>query len=126
MLKIILGTGILLLTSCGQVFNSNSNDLNIYASDCASSGSPEYAAPCLIIKDQCISCHSGYHDKWASWKTSADWVSNGIVVAGDPNGSQLIYRMKNFQGGADSNMPEGLPQIPDDEYNTLVDWIEAL
>lgn len=114
---------LMALSSCGQTFNSNTSDTGLIPfAACGAGNSDEYCAAEVIIRDKCINCHSGYHDQWASYKTDADWLGSGRVVAGSTAGSTLITRLKN-QGG---NMPADAPQISDADYQTLITWVQSL
>ncbi len=114
------------LSSCGQTFNSNSNDANLTAftacSEAGTAAGDRYCAAETIIRTRCTNCHSGYHDQWSSYTNDAAWKASGRVVAGSVAGSTVITRLKN-QGG---NMPADAPQISDTEYQTLVEWVQQM
>lgn len=124
--KLILLSLTLAFSSCGQTFNSNTNDTGLVAlGACTEAGTPagdRYCAAEKVIQDRCVNCHSGYHDQWAKWKDETAWKSSGRVVAGSTASSVLITRLKN-QGG---NMPADAPQIADTEYQTLIDWVQMM
>ena len=115
-----------LLLSCGQTFNSNTNDKGLVSlTACSEAGTPagdRYCAAESIIQNRCINCHTGYHDQWATYNNDSEWKASGRVVAGSTAGSSLITRLKN-QGG---NMPADAPQIPDSEYQTLINWVQMM
>ena len=117
---------LLLLSSCGQTFNSNTNDTGLVAlgacSEAGTTAGDRYCAAEAIIQSRCINCHSGYHDQWSTWKNDAAWKTSGRVVAGSTAGSTLITRLKN-QGG---NMPADAPQMADTEYQTLIEWVQLM
>ncbi len=75
-----------------------------------------------VIESQCIDCHSGYHNSWSSLDTDQKWIDSGNVSAGIIGDSPLITRLKN-RGG---NMPLGGANLTEEEYSTLVTWIESL
>lgn len=109
------------LFSCGQTFNSNTNDKGLVAlGDCV--GSTDFCTAQGIIQTRCINCHTGYHDQWATFNDEAAWKASGRVVAGSTSQSSLITRLKN-QGG---NMPADAPQIPDSEYQALIQWVQNM
>ena len=117
---------LMLLTSCGQTYNSNSSDTGLVAlgacSEAGTAAGDRYCAAEAINQNRCINCHSGYHDQWASYTNDAAWKTSGRVVAGSTAGSTMITRLKN-QGG---NMPTDNPQIPDAEYQTLLEWVQMM
>ena len=111
------------LASC-QDYNSNSGDRAKYG-PITLSGDSKLDAATAVLQSRCISCHDRYHDNWADLKTNADWITEGLVVAGDVAGSRLIQRTVNT-GATDSNMPPGRPPLPNDEYKTLTDWVTGI
>lgn len=119
----VISNILFLLSSCGQTFNSNSGDSGLIAlGSCTEAGTPagdRYCAAEAVIRSKCINCHSGSHDEWSSFTNDADWINSGRVVAGSTASSGLISSLRN-QGG---NMPEDNPQIPDADYQVLLDWV---
>ncbi|MBK26411.1 MAG: hypothetical protein CME70_20595 [Halobacteriovorax sp.] len=126
--KIIIILLLMGLSSCGQTFNSNSNDANLTAfvacSEAGTAAGDRYCAAEAIIRNRCTGCHAppGYHEAWSSYKNDAAWKASGLVVAGSVAASKMITRLKN-QGG---NMPADAPQISDAEYQTLVEWVQQM
>lgn len=115
---------LLLLVSCGQSYNSNSTDrfvgdLNIDISTPA--GERLYRAY-NVLQNQCVNCHSGYHNIWSSYNTDQQWISAGLVIKGEPRSSLLISRLQN-EG---SDMPLFAPQISEADYQALREWIEEM
>lgn len=117
---------ILLLAGCGQTFNSNTSDSGLIpllaCTEAGTAAGDRFCAAKLIIQDKCVNCHSGYHDQWAAFTNDAKWKASGRVVAGSTAASSLITRLKN-QGG---NMPADNPQIPDTNYQTLIEWVQLM
>lgn len=114
----------LFLTGC-QDYNSNSNDKERFRR-VNLTGGPEFEPAYYIIQERCTNCHSsGIHNSWASYTKEQDWIDRGLVVANDPDGSRLIFRIINH-GSTDSNMPLGMGPLPNDEYQQLIDWVNSL
>jgi mono/diheme cytochrome c family protein len=114
---------VLALVGCGQSFNSNTNDYNLIASSyCADQSNTALCDANAIIQQNCANCH--FHSGWAAYDTDEEWINsgNGRVVAGDADGSTLITKLRNYGG----NMPEGAPQISNEDAETLRDWINGL
>ncbi len=112
------------LGSC-QDYNSNSGDRGKYGNIAIDQNDLQFVAARKVIQNRCVSCHDNYHDRWASLSSSADFVAEGIVVPNDPSNSNLIKRTVNT-GETVSNMPPGGSPLPNDEYNTLVDWVTGI
>lgn len=115
---------LFLLVSCGQGFNSNSFDEQKYRStlDTSTPAGQRFADAYAVIQNNCINCHSGRHDNYSFYKTSDDWINNGLINAGDFENSFIIRRLKNFGG----DMPQGGSNLSDDEIESLQDWIDNL
>lgn len=123
MIRIIVP--LFLLCSCGQDFNSSSGDFALSADNGIDTSTPagqRLSAAYNVIKNDCISCHSGYHNSWANYKTDAEWISKGLAVRGDTTSSQVYDRLKNVGG----DMPRGAPQISDSDRQKIEDWILGL
>lgn len=73
----------------------------------------------LIIKTNCASCHAygNYSEK--------DWVSNQLVVAGDPAASLLFQRLRGSGVAGAQNMPQG-GQLSNADISTIKTWIAEL
>lgn len=112
---------ISLLTNSCQTSNSNAFD-DIYGTSDIDPTNTNLVNAFEVIEDSCINCHSGYHSDWAYNTTDNDWINSGTVVAGDIDSSTLITRLKN----RGSDMPKDQAALTDEEYNTLVTWIEGL
>ncbi|MFT6070650.1 MAG: putative membrane protein [Bacteriovoracaceae bacterium] len=117
---------IVLLSSCGQTFNSNTSDAGLIpllaCTEAGTAAGDRYCAAQTIIQEKCVNCHSGYHDQWAAYTNDSHWKTSGRVVAGSTAGSTLITRLKN-QGG---NMPADNPQISDSNYQVLIEWVQLM
>ncbi len=116
---------LFLLSACGQDFNSSSGDFALTADNGIDTSTPagiRLNDAYTVLKNNCMSCHTGYHNSWANYKTDADWISKNLAVRGDTTSSQVYDRLKNVGG----DMPYGAPQISDSERQKLENWILAL
>lgn len=113
-----------LLLSCGQSYNSNSFDKEKYKNqiDITSPEGKRFFLAYSVIKDKCISCHTGYHNSYSGYTKSSDWTSIGLVSAGDYDGSFLKNKLKNYGG----NMPASGSELSDIEIAYLQDWVDQL
>lgn len=119
--KILL---LLLLISCGQDYNSNSFDEEKYNTKIETT-SPEglrFYNAYNVISTKCVSCHTSYHNSYASYKTSQHWLDSGLITANDFDNSFLILKLKNYGG----SMPQGGAELSSDQITYLRDWIEGL
>ena len=122
--------GLILLSglgmfACGQqALNSNSDDeeLSKQGESLPEDEDPKFIAAFTVIKNQCIDCHSGYHNGWSSFSSSEKWISSGEITKGNSLESSLIKRLKNYDG----NMPLGGAQLSEEDLNILLDWIDNL
>tara|TARA_R110000868_G_scaffold117600_15_gene312500 strand:+ start:7489 stop:7857 length:369 start_codon:yes stop_codon:yes gene_type:complete len=115
----------LLFVGCGQSFNSNSGDAAFTATngiDTSTAAGQRLDAAYTVLKNECMSCHTGYHNSWNTYKTDLAWQSAGLVNAGNPASSSVYFRLKNVGG----DMPQLNPQISETERQILDDWISQL
>lgn len=115
----------LFLASCGQSFNSNSGDdaLGGYNGiDTSTPAGQRLDAAYTVLKNECMSCHTGYHNSWSAYKTDSAWINAGLVSAGAPGSSAVYARLKNVGG----DMPILNPQISETERQVLENWISHL
>lgn len=119
---LMMSSVLILMTSC-QDFNSSSFDKLRY-SPISTSGTPEFQAAYKILANRCINCHSGRHGAWGDYKKEEDWLSSGLVLANDPDNSELIRRIYN-SNSPEANMPPS-GQIPSSEYLAIRTWIESI
>lgn len=121
-LKLALIT--IVISSCGQTYNSNTEDFNLLPSSfCSNQGNSNLCAANEIIQTKCTNCHtSPIHAGWAAYDTDAEWTASGRVVAGNPDSSTLITKLKNYGG----NMPDQAPPLTESEVQTLRDWINGI
>ena len=109
-----------LLYGC-QDYNSNSYDKDRYG-EIELTGSPQFKAAYPVLQSRCMNCHR--HAQWSAYTNQQDWVTNeNLVIAGDSQNSQLVYRIIN-SGSANSDMPQGGSALPTAEYNSIVDWVD--
>ena len=121
-LKVFLVIILTTFISC-QDYNSNSFDQDRFGKiDVV--GGPDFAPAYRVLQKRCTTCHS--HAQWAEYKNEQDWVRNeSLIVPGQPEQSLLIRRIFN-SGAAGANMPLGDGPLPAEEYQLLIDWIEAV
>jgi len=117
---------LFLLASC-EDYNSNSADKLKYSNEPQQeeSGDPNFQPAFAVIQSRCISCHSGFHNNWATYTSNEKWLNSGLVLRGDPDNSRLIRVIIN-SGQAGANMPQGAGAIPDSEYQLLLKWITEI
>jgi hypothetical protein len=118
---------LLLLSGCIQDYNSSSGDRERFGKrpTPTRSGNPEderFGRAFTIISNNCLSCHFGFHNRWASNTTDNAWKISGLVIPGDPFSSRLITKLQNIGG----NMPFQSPPLSEDDFNTLVEWINLM
>lgn len=123
----LFALSFLFLLGC-QDLNSNSADRALYGDSDAAALNDDANARFLvaypIIKARCATCHtSSIHNKWAAYKSS-EWQNERTITPGNPSASTFITRMKNYSTQGD--MPQDTGSIPDDEYDSLLDWVENL
>jgi|SRR5690606_38356957 len=116
---------ILLSASCGQSFNSHTGDELFSGSNGIDTSTPagqRLDAAYTVLKNECMSCHTGYHNSWANYRTDSAWINAGLVSPGSINSSSVYTRLKNVGG----DMPVLNPQISEVEREVLEDWISQL
>ena len=124
-MKYLVSLVFLLLASCGQNFNSNSGDFALSSDNGIDSSTPagsRLSAAYDVLKSNCMSCHTGYHNAWANYKTDSEWITKGLAVRGDTTSSQVYDRLKNVGG----DMPLNSPQISDSNRQIIENWILGL
>ena len=109
----------LLVTSCGQDYNSNYNDRGTYADSGIPSGSPLYNAY-VVIQNKCFTCHGS---QWQDYKTSQQWIDAGLVIKDNYTNSKIIYRLKNYGGDMHSGP---YSQLTSSETDALRTWINSI
>lgn len=118
------------LSSCGQTFNSHTNDVYLKAfSYCADTSQTALCEANEIIATKCANCHNyDGHKVWANYDTNAKWLATKFVVAGDPDNSSLVYRMKNYVGSASGpqDMPKGAGALTQEEFDKINSWVLSL
>jgi hypothetical protein len=114
---------LIFLTGCMQTFNSNTGDEGLIG-NCVDTSLTNLRAAYSVLRADCMSCHTGYHDSWATNCTDQAWIDTGQVVSGDATGSNLLIRMKNYSPPGD--MPLSSPQVSSDDYALLETWINGM
>ncbi len=105
----------LTLSACLQTENSSSLDDAM-----ASGGSPEFQAARTVLSQSCTGCHD-YHTK-----TEAELVAAGLVVAADPEASEIYYRLVGSTGlQGPKDMPQG-GSLSSSDVEVISTWIENL
>ena len=122
---VFFGVLFLIFLSGCETKNSNSLDGVIYSGSDFNENASVFEKSTFIIKRDCISCHSGYHNNWAGFDSEDAWISSGLVNRGDGDNSILIRRIIN-SGYPSSNMPQGGSTLSASDYDTLNDWINTL
>lgn len=105
----------------------------IYMGSADGTVSPErarFAAAKQILDAKCLSCHtSGGSAAFSPFSFSSEqqFVSSGLISAGNPSQSKLIYRLKNYPDTTISNrnMPT-TGSLSSDEYNILYSWVSQM
>lgn len=114
---------ILLLSGCGQDYNSNSGDLGQYAPvegiDSSTPDGTRLLAAYKVFQSKCFQCHQ----VWSGYKTSTQWVSAGKVTVGNPSASVVWTILKNNGG----NMPpDPIAQLTAEELAFVEEWINGI
>lgn len=122
----LLSLFMLMFMSC-EDYNSNSADKIKYSNEPQQeeTGDPNFAPAFAVIQNRCISCHSGFHNNWATYTDNEKWLNSGLIIRGDPDNSRLIKLTIN-SGQAGANMPQGGGAIPDAEFQLLRKWISEI
>ena len=98
------------LGGCMQTENSNSSDAFI----------TDESDPRSILQQNCASCHD-YHKR-----SDENLVASGLVVAGNPEGSQIYFRLIGSQGAqGPKNMPLSGALSPS-SVQRIYEWIQDL
>jgi uncharacterized membrane protein len=121
-MKLALIACLLIYIGC-QDYNANTFDKEKYGPS-ELVGGVNFRESYAILQKRCNTCHR--HSQWAGYTNKQDFVTNeNLVIPGDPNNSQLIYRIINH-GGASSDMPQGGQALPSSEYQKLVEWVSDI
>lgn len=113
------------ITSCYQETNSNSFDDRYSLSNGIDTSTPNgqrLSDAYDILKESCMNCHTGYHNSWTNLNTDSKWINTGVVEQNDAYSSTLLIRLKNIGG----NMPKDNPQISEEDFDIIVDWIDNI
>lgn len=103
---------------CVQTENSFSDDPSLYSG--VGTGGPEFVAFKQIMFNRCSSCHADFVSN-----TEAEWISEGKVVAANPDGSPLFQRIRGSGTGGLENMPPDVT-LPTSEIESIRTWINSL
>lgn len=81
-----------------------------------------------VLQAKCMSCHNGNLSNVPNFNltTEAQFLSNGLVVAGSPADSKLIYRLRNYtiDNGVRNMPPSGT--LTNTEYTLVTNWVIML
>ncbi len=113
---------LFLATGCFENENSSSDDatgLTVNPGD-----SVAFIAAKTVFSGSCGG--SGCHTEYSS-KTEAQFVAEGLVVAGNPDTSKVFCRLQGSTGACGSkNMPRSQPALDAAELQMISDWITAI
>ncbi|MBT7610825.1 MAG: hypothetical protein HN576_13775 [Bacteriovoracaceae bacterium] len=123
MLKCLSLFILIFISGCMQTFNSNTGDEGLVG-NCVDSSLINLRAAYSVLRTECMSCHTGYHNSWVNNCTDQEWIDTGQVISGDITNSNLLIRMKNFSPPGD--MPLSSPQVSSNDYSTLQTWISGM
>jgi hypothetical protein len=107
-----------LIISCGQDYNSNSFDKEIYSDPSIDTSTPaglRFSKAYNVLSDNCVACHTGYHDTYASLVTSEQWTALGLISNGDFANSLIIQKLINYGG----DMPKNGSELSETEIQEL-------
>ncbi len=108
----------LLSTAC-LYETSNSGDEGIYGGD------PAFAAAKAVISTNCGNCHGD----WLNY-SEAEMIADGLIVAGDPVSSSMVYRLNGSTppslDGNPKNMPLGGGALSTDDIAIIETWISGV
>ena len=126
-MKLILNLILLtLLSSCFQQSNSNTSDQRL-ENGTTVTGNEKFQAAFNVLNNECVACHTGYHDDWLNLKTEEDWASLGDVKPGDSNNSHMVERIHGCgTKDLDDQMPKSADRLNSTECGAITDWIDSL
>ncbi len=113
---------LILLTGCFENQDSSSGDaggLTVNPGDSA-----EFIAAKTLFVGSCAGggCHSDF-----SSKTEAQFVAEGLVIAGSPDTSKVFCRLQGSTGSCGAkDMPDNQPALDASELQIISDWITAV
>lgn len=121
--NLLLLSILLLVSSCGQDYNSNSGDSGQYTPNSAiDTSTPEGArlsAAYTVLQNKCLQCHS----TWSGFTTSSRWEQAGLIVTGSASGSEIVRRLKNYGGDMP---PDPFSPLSNEELTAVENWIDNL
>lgn len=106
------------LSSCGQTFNSNTEDDVLYgvSSYCLDQSNTNLCEANQIIQENCASCHTDM----ASFDTDQKWADSSYVTAGDSSASSV------YSTTTDNYMPKDSTPLSDSEKEAIKTWIDGM
>jgi hypothetical protein len=111
---LVLST-ITLISSCVQSYNSNYGDKATYGDIGIDSSTNLYFAY-KVIQSKCLPCHS----TWKDYKTSQQWIDEGLIVSGSPTSSSIYTNLSNVGGSMPKDPYESLTT---EELAYIREWI---
>lgn len=115
MIRKVIFAGALVLTACMQTENSNTQDKSTYGG-----GADVGSRARQIMGVSCVPCHD-YHTQ-----TDAQLIAAGRVLAGDPDNSDIYYRII----GSDSpRTPKDMPRggsVNSEDRTVIKNWIQGI
>ena len=114
------------MASCFQQSNSNTSDQRL-ENGATVTGNEKFKAAFNVLNNECVACHTGYHDDWLNLKTEDDWASLGDVKPGDSSNSLMVERIHGC-GPSDSGdqMPKSADRLTSSECAAITEWIDSL
>ena len=89
--------------------------------------SAAFKAAAPIIENKCGVCH--YTPEIGDFKGTkeSEYLAQGWIKKGNPEGSKLYYRMKGSAGtNGPKDMPQGRGTMSADELKKVYDWIKNI
>ncbi len=108
---------LIICVSCGQDYNSNTNDAR-YANSSYDVSTP-FGAAQAVLSDRCFSCHG----TWANYTDSQAWINSGQIAPGSWSSSTMYTRIKNYGGDMP---PSPASELTSAELTALATWVNGL
>lgn len=115
-LTFVMGSLLIFLVGCLDTTNSFSGDTAFLASD-------GIEVRQVFITQKCYECHAAIMQ---NLKTDDEWLASPwgpFFIPGDGAGSQFV---KYLRGDGVPLMPQGGPQMPDEDLNIVIEWIDSM
>ena len=106
------------ISSCGQNFNMNTSDKELYGNSEVISTNPRGKAY-TVLKNNCLVCHSG----WGISKEE-DIDNLPYIIPNDFTATARMLRLNGVSTGGD--MPNGNPPLTLSDVALLQEWVNSL